>query len=109
MKNILLAGVISVFMLTACKKDNTVVEKSLEQQKVEFQKRQLEIEQQKLAIEKERMAYETQKKADSIVESNKAKAAAATAVAAKPKVVTRTRTVYVDNTPRRSSSSGTYA
>ena len=52
----------SVFMLTACKKDNTVAEKPLEQQKVEFQQRQLEIEQQKLAIEKERMAYEAQKK-----------------------------------------------
>ena len=37
MKNILLAGVMSVLMLTACKKDNTVAEKSLEQQKVEFQ------------------------------------------------------------------------
>ena len=103
MKSILVAGVMSMLMLTACKKDNTVAEKSLEQQKIEFQARQLEIEKQKLAIEKEKMAYETQKKADSIAEVNKAKAAA---VAARPQVIRETRTVYVNNTPRRASSSG---
>jgi len=63
MKNIVLAGLISVFTLSACKKDDSkVAEKTLEQQKMEFQVRQLEIEKQKLAIERERFAYETQKK-----------------------------------------------
>ncbi len=61
---VFLSGAMSVLLLTACTKDNTVAEKSLDQQKVEFQQRQLEIEQQKLSIEKERMVYETQKKAD---------------------------------------------
>lgn len=83
-KNIVVAGFASVLMITACTKDNTVAEKSLEQQKMEFQSRQLEIEKQKLAIEKEKMAYETQRKADSVAEVNNAKAQAA---AAKPQVI----------------------
>ena len=99
-KNIFLTGVFSVLMLTACTKDkNTVAEKSLDQQKIEFQTRQLEIERQKLAIEKEKMAYGTQKKVDSVEEVKKA-------VAAKPQVIRETKTVYVNNTPRRASSSG---
>ena len=56
MKNIVTAGFMSVLLMTACTKDNTVAEKTLEQQKIEFQARQLEIEKQKLAIEKEKMA-----------------------------------------------------
>jgi len=85
MKNIVLAGVISIFALTACKKNqDSVAEKTLEQQKMDFQVGQLEIEKQKLAIERERFQYETQKRADSIaiVEKEKAK----TAAAAKPKL-----------------------
>ena len=49
MKNILTAGFMSILLMTACTKDNSVAEKSLEQQKMEFQARQLEIEKQKLA------------------------------------------------------------
>lgn len=100
MKNIVLAGVISIFTLTACKKDdNKVAEKTLEQQKLEFQARQLDIEKQKLAIEKERFAYEAQKRTDSIAEVEKAK----TAAAAKPQVIKETKTIYRD---APSSSSG---
>ena len=102
MKKIVAAGLLSVMMLTACKKDNTVAEKTLEQQKLEFQQRQLEIEQQKLAIEKERIAYESQKKNDSIAEVNKAKA---TAAASKPKVITKTKTVYVNRGKRSGAES----
>lgn len=100
MKNILLAGLVSVITLTACKKDDQVAEKTLEQQKIEFQARQLEIEKQKLAIEKERFAYETQKRTDSIAEVQKEKAAVA---AAKPQVIRETRTVYRD-TPSSNNS-----
>ncbi|QDP85779.1 glycine zipper 2TM domain-containing protein [Chryseobacterium sp. SNU WT5] len=100
-KNIFLTGAFSVVMLTACSKEkDTVSEKSLDQQKIEFQTRQLEIEKQKLAIEKEKMAYETQKKADSIAQIQQAKASA------KPQVIRETKTVYVNNSPRRASSSG---
>ena len=100
MKNIVLAGVISIFTLTACKKDdNKVAEKTLEQQKLEFQARQLDIEKQKLAIERERFAYEAQKRTDSIAEVEKAK----TAAAAKPQVIKETKTIYRD---APSSSSG---
>ena len=101
MKNIITAGFMSVLLMTACTKDNTVAEKSLEQQKMEFQARQLEIEKQKLAIEKEKMAYETQKKMDSLEEDRKAKVQA---VAARPQVIRETKTVYVNNTPRRAAS-----
>ena len=106
MKRIMLTGLVSVFLLTACKKDDQIAEKSLEQQKIEFQMRQLEIEKQKLAIEKERMAYETQKKADSIAEVQKAKTAAA--AASTPKVIRETRTVYRDRN-YNSGSNGSYA
>lgn len=100
MKNIVLAGVISIFTLTACKKDdNKVAEKTLEQQKLEFQARQLDIEKQKLAIERERFAYEAQKRTDSIAEVEKAKTAATT----KPQVIKETKTIYRD---APSSSSG---
>lgn len=105
MKNILVAGFLSVFLMTACKKDDRTAEKSLEQQKLEFQARQLEIEKQKLAIEKEKMVYEAQKKADSIAESKKAKAVAGNN--AKPQVIRETRTVYRDR--ENSSGNGTYA
>ena len=105
MRNIVLTGLMSVFLLTACKKDDQIAEQqSLEQQKMEFQMRQLEIEKQKLAIEKEKMAYEAQKKADSIAEMQKAKTAAA--ATARPQVIRETRTIYRD---RASSSNGTYA
>ncbi|WP_435523037.1 glycine zipper family protein [Chryseobacterium indoltheticum] len=93
MKNIVLAGVISIFTLTACKKDdNKVAEKTLEQQKLEYQVRQLDIEKQKLAIERERFAYEEQKRTDSIAEVEKAK----TAAAAKPQIIKETKTIYRD-------------
>jgi hypothetical protein len=105
MKNIVLAGVISIFTLTACKKDdNKVAEKTLEQQKLEFQVRQLDIEKQKLAIERERFAYEAQKRTDSIVEVEKAKTAAAT----KPQVIKETKTIYRD-APSSSSNNGSQA
>lgn len=103
MKNIILAGFLSVITLTACKKENQVAEKSLEQQKMEFQARQLEIEKQKLAIEKERFAYEAQKREDSIAEVQKAK----TAAAAAPQVIRETKTIYRDRSS--SSSNGSYA
>ena len=104
MKNIIAAGAVSLVMLTACQKDDKLAEKSVEQQKIEFQQRQLEIEKQKLAIEKERMAYETQKKADSVAQVQQARQASA--ASAKTNVVRETRTVYVDNTPRYSNNSG---
>ncbi|AZA52065.1 YMGG-like glycine zipper-containing protein [Chryseobacterium sp. G0201] len=106
MKNIVLTGLLSVFLLTACKKDDQVAEKSLEQQKIEFQSKQLEIEKQKLAIEKEKMAYEAQKKADSIVEVQKAKTAANNS---KPQVIRETKTIYRDRESNSSSNNGTYA
>ncbi|MEG1589695.1 glycine zipper family protein [Chryseobacterium sp.] len=106
MKNIVLAGLISIFTLTACKKDdNKVAEKTLEQQKLEFQVRQLDIEKQKLAIERERFAYETKKRTDSIAEVEKAKTAA---VAAKPQVIKETKTIYRD-APSSSSNNGSQA
>jgi hypothetical protein len=71
-------------MLTACKKEETA-ERSLDQQKIEFQYRQLEIDKQKLAIEKEKMAYETQKIADSI-SKEKAKA-----IPPKPQIIRETK------------------
>ncbi len=102
MKNIVLAGVISIFAVTACKKsEDKVAEKTLEQQKMEFQVRQLEIEKQKLAIERERFEYETQKRADSIATAQQAK----TAAASKPQVIRETKTVYRD--APRASSGGT--
>lgn len=100
-KKIFLTGAFSVLMLTACKKDDTVTSKSLDQQKIEFQSRQLEIEKQKLAIEKEKMAYETQKKMDSVEEVKKA-----ATIAPKPQIIRQTKTVYVNNTPQRASSAG---
>ncbi|MDN3607630.1 YMGG-like glycine zipper-containing protein [Kaistella yonginensis] len=100
-KNLFLVGAIAALTLTACTKDNAIAEKSLDQQKIEFQQRQLEIEQQKLAIEKEKMAYETQKKMDSITEAKQAVAAAP-----RPQVIRETKTVYVNNTPRQVASSG---
>lgn len=106
MKSVVITGILSVFLLTACKKDDSVAEKSLEQQKLEFQARQLDIEKQKLAIEKEKMAYEAQKKADSLVEVEKAKTAAANA---KPQVIRETHTVYRDRPSRSTTSSGSVA
>jgi hypothetical protein len=103
-KKLFLTSSLSVLMLAACTKDNKVAEKSVEQQKMEFQARQLEIEKQKLAIEKEKIAYETQKKQDSIAEVEKARAAAP-----RPQVIRETKTVYVNNTPRQASSSGSYS
>ena len=45
-KTIFLSGAISLISLTACTKDNSIAEKSLDEQKIEFQTRQLEIEKQ---------------------------------------------------------------
>ena len=104
MKNIIVTGLLSVFLLTACKKDDQVADKSLDQQKMEFQMRQLEIEKQKLAIEKEKMAYEAQKKADSTVEAQKVKTAAANN--SRPQVIKETHTIYRDNP---GSGNGNYA
>ncbi|PKF74446.1 glycine zipper domain-containing protein [Chryseobacterium sp. PMSZPI] len=110
MKKIVLAGFLSVFLITACKKDDRTAEKSLEEQKLEFQAKQLEIEKQKLAIEKEKFVYETQKKADSVAESKKTKAVAAENNS-KPRVIRETRTVYRDRSSHSNSggSNGTYA
>jgi len=103
MKNIVLAGLISVFALSACKKDDRVAEKTLEQQKMEFQARQLEIEKQKLAIERERFAYETQKRADSIAAAEQAKKQ--TAATSKPQVIRETKTIYRNTSSSSSGSS----
>lgn len=105
MKNIVLTGLISAMILSACKNDDKVAEKTLEQQKMEFQVRQLEIEKQKLAIERERFAYETQKAKDSLAEVEKAK----TAAAAKPQVIRETKTIYRDNPSSSGASSGSTA
>ena len=68
----MMTGILSVLTLTACKKDETVTaQKSIEQERLEFQARQLEIEKQKLAIEKEKIAFEKAK--DSIAKSEKEK------------------------------------
>lgn len=107
MKKIVLAGFISVMVMTACKKDNQTAEKSLEQQKIEFQARQLDIEKQKLAIEKERIVYEAQKKADSIVADKKTKAVAENN--SRPQVIRETKTVYRDRESSSNSGNGTYA
>lgn len=100
MKNIMLVGFVSLLSFTACKKENSESNTSLSDQKIEYQTRQLEIERQKLAIEQERLVYQKQKSADSISEV-KAKKAAVVVEKVQP---VRTRTVYVDNTPRSSSS-----
>ncbi len=98
----MLVGLVSLLSFTACKKENTETTKSLADQKIEFQTRQLEIERQKLGIQKEQLVYEQQKKADSIKALETKKAAVARSY---PQPV-RTRTVYVDNTPRNNSNSG---
>jgi hypothetical protein len=100
MKNIMLIGFVSLLSFTACNKDKTDTTATLADQKLEFQTRQLEIAQQKLAIDKEQMVYSQQKKTDSINAIANKKAAA---VKSQPERV-RTRTVYVNNTPRSSSS-----
>lgn len=107
MKKIVLAGFLSVIVMTACKKDDRTAEKSLEQQKLEFQARQLDIEKQKLAIEKERIVYDAQKKVDSITESKKKKAVAENN--SRPQVIRETRTVYRDREPSSNSNNGNYA
>ena len=100
---------LSVFLMTACKKDDSVAEKSLETQKLEFQARQLEIEKQKLAIEKEKMVYEAQKK--QIVYQKAKKARAAAENNSKPQVIRETRTIYRDRNSNSGSgsSNGSYA
>ncbi|SFN15988.1 Glycine zipper [Chryseobacterium oleae] len=107
MRKIVLTGILSVFLLTACKKDDRTAEKSLEEQKLEFQARQLDIEKQKLAIEKEKLVYEAQKKVDSISESKKTQAAAA--ANSKPQIIRETKTVYRDRGSNSNSGGGTYA
>lgn len=105
MKNIMLVGLVSILSFTACNKDKTETTKSLADQKMEFQVRQMEIEKQKLAIEKEKFSYEQQKKSDSIEEVKSANVPVAK-TATQPE---RVRTVYVNNTPSRSSSNGSYS
>ncbi len=94
----------SAAVLTSCKKEDQVAQKSIEQQKIEYQARQLEIEKQKLAIEKEKFAYEAQKRSDSIAEAKSNRQARA---AAKPEVIRETKTVYVNQTPQ--NNGGNYA
>lgn len=113
MKNIVLTGAAALMMLTACKKDpstTTVTQKTAEQEKIEYQARQIELEKQKLAIEKEKLAFERAKdslaKVSTGPQQSLAAAPAATntvAAAEKPKVITKTRTVYRDRPARRSS------
>ncbi len=105
MKNIWIAGAFSILMLGACNKKEDVAQKSLEQEKIEYQARQLEIEKQKLAIEKEKMAFERSR--DSIAEVEKkqqASVAKASGTPVRERVVERT--VYRDNP---ASSGGNYA
>ena len=105
MKNIWIAGAFSILMLGACNKKEDVAQKSLEQEKIEYQARQLEIEKQKLAIEKEKMAFERSR--DSIAEVEKKQQASVAKAAATPvreRVVERT--VYRDNP---ASNGGNYA
>lgn len=106
MKNLLLTGALSVLTLTACKKDDTTTaQKSLEQEKLEFQARQLEIEKQKFAIEKEKIAFEKAK--DSIAKVEKEKQASI-AANNKPQVIRETRTIYRD-APSSGSNNSSYA
>lgn len=71
MKNLMITGVLATVFLTSCSKtDDKVAEKTLEQEKMEYQMRQLDIEKQKLAIEQEKFAYEKQKAEDSIARLN---------------------------------------
>ncbi len=93
MKAIVILGAASILMLSACKKDDTVAQKSLEQEKIEYQVRQLEIEKQKLAIEKEKMAFEKAK--DSIAKVEKQATASRAATPVRERVVEKT--VYRDN------------
>ena len=114
MKSIVIATFSSLLVMTSCTKDNKVVaEKSIDQQKLEYQARQLEIEKQKLAIEREKIAFERAKDSlarvqqdnkQSFASENKAKAATS-----KPKVVTKTKTVYIDRGVSNKSSSGSYS
>ncbi len=63
MKNIVLTGLVSISLLTACNKQDQKVEgPTLEQQKLEYQAKQLDIEKQKLAIEKKNLLLNNRKK-----------------------------------------------
>ncbi|MHA6696959.1 YMGG-like glycine zipper-containing protein [Chryseobacterium sp. A301] len=104
MKAIVILGAASVLMLSGCKKDETVAQKSLEQEKIEYQARQLEIERQKLAIEKEKMVFERAKDSIAKVESEKQAAVSRSATPVRERVVEKT--VYRESP---SSNSGTYA
>ena len=107
MKNLLLTGALSVLTLTACKKDDTTTaQKSLEQEKLEFQAKQLEIEKQKFAIEKEKIAFEKAK--DSIAKVEKEKQASI-AANNKPQIIRETRTIYKDAPRASSNSNSSYA
>ena len=114
MKSIIISTFTSIVLLSSCtKEDKAVAEKSIDQQKLEYQARQLEIEKQKLAIEQEKIAFERAK--DSLArvqQGNKQSFASennAKATTSKPKVVTKTKTVYVDRGASNKSSSGSYS
>lgn len=99
MKNIVLTGLVSISLLTACNKQDQKVEgPTLEQQKLEYQAKQLDIEKQKLAIEKEKFAFEQQKKTDSLEKAKQ------TAVA---KTASTQKNYYAGNTnytPRKNEA-----
>ncbi|AQX11449.1 hypothetical protein KRE40_12330 [Elizabethkingia meningoseptica] len=103
MKNIVLTGLVSISLLTACNKQDQKVEgPTLEQQKLEYQAKQLDIEKQKLAIEKEKFAFEQQKKTDSLEKAKQ------TAVA---KTASTQKNYYAGNTnytPRKKRSRSSY-
>lgn len=103
MRSVIITSLASLLLLTACKKEEeTVAVKSLDQQKLEYQAKQLEIERQKLAIEQEKIKFEKAK--DSLEKVQQEAKQSFTAqketghVASKPQVVTKTKTVYVNNT-----------
>ncbi|MFC6268735.1 YMGG-like glycine zipper-containing protein [Frigoriflavimonas asaccharolytica] len=101
MKKLMIVGIVSLMSFTACNKEKEETTKSLADQKMEFQVRQLEIEKQKLAIEKERFTFEQEKKSDSLEKNEKEIKVAPVKNSPQPEKV---KTVYVNNTPRASTS-----
>lgn len=105
MRHILLIGAFSAMALTSCTKEDTTAQKTLEQEKMEYQARQLDIERQKLAIEKEKIAFERAKDSIEKVEQQKAQASVARTAAAPVRERVVERTVYRNNS---TASSGSY-
>ena len=99
----MITGAFATLFLVSCSKtDDKVAEKTLEQEKMEYQMRQLDLEKQKLAIEQEKFAYEKQKAEDSIARANQP----APVVTPRPAV----RQAYVAPAPaRRTTQRRTYA